>query len=61
MKKLFKNYKSTIFLLVGVIIGAICGVIFKSDAVIVKPLGDLFLNLLLISIVPLKDEREKET
>lgn len=53
MKKLFKNYKSTIFLLVGVIIGAICGVIFKGDAVIVKPLGDLFLNLLLISIVPL--------
>ena len=35
------------------IIGAICGVIFKSDAAVVKPLGDLFLNLLLISIVPL--------
>lgn len=53
MKKLFRSYKNTILLLGGVIIGAICGVIFKSDAAVVKPLGDLFLNLLLISIVPL--------
>lgn len=53
MKKLFKSYKSTILLLLGVLIGAICGIVFQSDAAIVKPLGDLFLNLLLISIVPL--------
>ena len=53
MKKLFKSYKGTILLLLGVLIGAICGIVFKSDAVVVKPLGDLFLNLLLISIVPL--------
>lgn len=53
MKKLFRSYKNTILLLGGVIIGAICGVIFKSDAAVVKPLGDLFLNLFLISIVPL--------
>ena len=53
MKKLFKSYKGTILLLLGVFIGAICGIVFQSDAVVVKPLGDLFLNLLLISIVPL--------
>ncbi len=53
MKKLFKSYKGTILLLLGVLIGAICGIVFQSDAVVVKPLGDLFLNLLLISIVPL--------
>lgn len=53
MKKLFRSYKGTILLLLGVLIGAICGIVFQSDAVVVKPLGDLFLNLLLISIVPL--------
>ena len=53
MRKILKNYKSTIILLSCVIIGAICGLIFKEKAEIVKPLGDLFLNLLLVIIVPL--------
>ena len=46
MKKIIKNYKSTLILLGSVVIGAICGLIFKEKAEIVKPLGDLFLNLL---------------
>ena len=53
MKKIIKNYKSTLILLGSVVIGAICGLIFKEKAEIVKPLGDLFLNLLLVIIVPL--------
>ena len=53
MKKIIKNYKGTLILLGSVIIGAICGLIFKEKASIVKPLGDLFLNLLLVIIVPL--------
>lgn len=53
LKKIIKNYKSTIILLVSVIIGTICGLIFKEKTSIVKPLGDLFLNLLLVIIVPL--------
>ena len=53
MKKIIKNYKSTIILLVSVIIGTICGLIFKEKTSIVKPLGDLFLNLLIVLIVPL--------
>jgi len=53
MKKIIKNYKSTLILLGSVVIGAICGLIFKKKAEIVKPLGDLFLNLLLVIIVPL--------
>lgn len=53
MKKIIKNYKSTLILLGSVIIGAICGLIFKDKAEVVKPLGDLFLNLLLVIIVPL--------
>ena len=53
MKKFWKNYKQTILLVLAMIIGAICGLIFKEDASLVKPLGDLFLNLLFIVIVPL--------
>lgn len=53
MKKILKNYKSTLILLGFVVIGAIAGLIFKEKAEIVKPLGDLFLNLLLVIIVPL--------
>lgn len=53
MKNFVKNYKSTLILLVAIIIGAIAGIIFKEDAKVVSPLGDLFLNLLLVIIVPL--------
>ena len=48
-----KNYKMMILLILAMVIGAICGLIFKEDAVIVKPLGDLFLNLMFVIIVPL--------
>ncbi len=53
MKKLWKSYKVTVLLVLALIIGAICGIIFKEDVNVVKPLGDLFLNLLFVSIVPL--------
>lgn len=53
MKKVLKNYKSTLIMLICVIVGAVSGLIFKEKASIVKPFGDLFLNLLLVIIVPL--------
>ena len=53
MKKFLSNDKSTIILLVAIIVGSIVGVIFKEKATILSPLGDLFLNLLLVIIVPL--------
>lgn len=53
MKKFLSNYKSTIILLVAIIVGAIVGIVFKEKATILSPLGDLFLNLLLVIIVPL--------
>ena len=53
MKKFLSNYKSTIILLVAIIVGAIVGLIFQEKATILRPLGDLFLNLLLVVIVPL--------
>lgn len=53
MKRFLSNYKSTIILLVAIIVGAMIGIIFKEKATILSPLGDLFLNLLLVIIVPL--------
>ena len=53
MKKFLSNYKSTIILLVAIIVGAIIGLIFGEKATVLKPLGDIFLNLLLVVIVPL--------
>lgn len=53
MKKFLSNYKSTIILLVAIIVGSIVGVVFKEKATILSPLGDIFLNLLLVIIVPL--------
>ena len=53
MKKIFKNYKSTIVLLLGIIIGTIIGLIFKEKCTFLKPLGDIFINLMFVVIVPL--------
>lgn len=53
MKKLWKNYKSTIILLLSIIIGTIIGLIFKEKACVLSPLGDIFLNLMFVVIVPL--------
>ncbi len=52
MKKM-KNYKGTIIMVVGILIGAIVGLIFKEKTAVLAPLGDLFLNMLLIVVVPL--------
>lgn len=53
MKKIWKNYKSTIILLLSIIIGTIIGLIFKEKACVLSPFGDIFLNLMFVVIVPL--------
>ena len=53
MKKILKNYKSTLILVAATIVGVIVGLVFKDVGVMVKPLGDIFINLLLVIIVPL--------
>lgn len=53
MKKFWKNYKQTIILLVSIIIGAIAGLVFKEKVEVVKPLGDIFINLMFVIIIPL--------
>lgn len=48
-----KKDRLPIFLLIGIIVGSIIGVIFKDKAQILKPLGDIFLNLMFTIVVPL--------
>lgn len=53
MKNFFKTYKSTIILLAAIIVGAIIGIVFGEKAAVLSPLGDIFLNLLFVAIIPL--------
>lgn len=53
MKKILKNYKSTLIIVVAILIGVVIGLVFGEDANVLKPFGDLFLNLLFVVIVPL--------
>jgi Na+/H+-dicarboxylate symporter len=48
-----KNYKQTLILVGSIIIGAIVGVIWGEGAKVLSPLGDIFLNLMFVVIVPL--------
>lgn len=53
MKNFLKTYMSVIILLAAIIIGAIVGIVFKEKAAVLSPLGDIFLNLMFVVIVPL--------
>ena len=53
LPSVFKSYGLSIILVISILIGALLGVIFKKDAVMFKPFGDIFLNLLFTAIVPL--------
>lgn len=48
-----KNYKNSIYLIISIIIGTIIGLIFKEKTNTIKPLGDLFINMLTCSVVPI--------
>lgn len=51
--KIIKNYKSMIILIGAIIIGGVVGLLLGEDASVLSPFGDLFLNMLLIVVVPL--------
>lgn len=50
--KCLKNYKSSIFLILSMVIGSILGLVFKENVGFLKPFGQLFLNLLYVIVVP---------
>lgn len=53
MKKFWKNYKFPLILLFSIILGCFIGIILKEDAVILKPFGTIFLNMMYTIVVPL--------
>lgn len=53
MSNLLQNYRSTILLVLGLLLGALFGIFLPSAVPYIKPIGDIFLNLLFILIVPL--------
>lgn len=48
-----KSYGFSLMLIFSIMLGAILGMIYQKEAVRLKPLGDIFLNLLFTVIVPL--------
>ncbi|MDB5009444.1 MAG: sodium:proton antiporter [Mucilaginibacter sp.] len=53
MSNWVKNYRGILWLLAGIIVGAIAGLVFGKRAMLVKPVGDIFLNLLFVAVIPL--------
>ncbi len=53
MKQLIKNYSGIILLIIGITAGSFIGIFFPKAVDFLKPLGDIFLNLLFVSVVPL--------
>jgi Na+/H+-dicarboxylate symporter len=53
MNSFLKNYGSTLLLLLGLIIGGLLGVVLGENAIVLRPVGNLFLNLIFVLVVPL--------
>jgi Na+/H+-dicarboxylate symporter len=51
--RFIRAYGFSLLLVVSVLAGALLGLIYGKDAVVFKPLGDIFLNLLFTIIIPL--------
>lgn len=51
--EILKSYKSSIFLIISVIIGGVIGLIMGERASIFAPLGTIFLNLIFTILIPL--------
>lgn len=49
----FKNYSNILLLLAGIFIGSLIGLFARDVVVYLKPLGDIFLNLLFTAVIPL--------
>jgi Na+/H+-dicarboxylate symporter len=48
-----KNYSGIIWLLTGILVGSVVGVVLGKNAEVLKPIGDIFLNLLFVAVIPL--------
>jgi Na+/H+-dicarboxylate symporter len=52
-KTVWENYRFSIILIISIAIGSIIGLIFGERAVVLKPFGDIFLNLMFTAVTPL--------
>jgi Na+/H+-dicarboxylate symporter len=53
MKTILKNYNNIILLLIGITIGSLVGLFLPDMVLYIKPIGDIFLNLLFVAVIPL--------
>jgi Na+/H+-dicarboxylate symporter len=53
MNNFYKNYSGIIWLLTGILCGSIAGLVLGKRVEVLKPLGDIFLNLLFTAVIPL--------
>ena len=53
MNNFYKNYSGIIWLLTGILCGSIAGLVFGKKIEVLKPIGDIFLNLLFTAVIPL--------
>ncbi|WP_437874546.1 dicarboxylate/amino acid:cation symporter [Sorangium sp. So ce513] len=53
LRSLLTTYRFTLILLAAIAVGAGLGLVLGERAAVIKPLGDLFLNLLFTLVVPL--------
>ena len=53
MGSFWKNYGSTLLLLLGLVAGGILGIALGEGASVLRPVGRLFLNLIFVLVVPL--------
>lgn len=52
-KSFWENYRFPMILLISIVIGCILGIVLKEDAAVLKPFGNVFLNLMYTIVVPL--------
>ncbi|MDR3142641.1 MAG: dicarboxylate/amino acid:cation symporter [Tannerellaceae bacterium] len=52
-KKIWQSYRFPLVLLAGIAIGAIIGVVMGEKATVLAPVGDIFINLMFMIVVPL--------
>ena len=51
-QSVWKSYRFPILLISSIIIGSIIGLVMGEKATVLKPFGDIFLNLMFTAIVP---------
>ncbi len=49
----YKNYSNIILLLIGIVLGSFVGIFAPTYVQYLKPIGDIFLNLLFVTVIPL--------